>query len=266
MTISDQQLIDDYKSKFYTWAFHSFLNSSWCDHPDLKWFGEHINAAFQNPERKHDGPFIFGLCGNAGTGKDSATQYLRYCPYLNGGVRSIAFADPIRDIGKIFGFTKNQMSDRKLKESVDDFWGFSPRTFMQKVGTEMFRNCLREDIWIKLLEKRINKIRDGVDYDEDDCQHGKHPRTVVPDMIFVTDVRFPNEAEAIKNMGGYIIKIRREGFSKSGENLHPSEKFIEQMEADLILDNEAKDVDEWSWYFTKFLTIFVKHDAFYDLK
>ena len=246
----------EYSDKFRRWAIDSFLNTSWVDDPTIKWFGECIRNAIANPEIEHDGPFIFGLCGNAGTGKDSATQYLRYCPYLNGGVRSIALADPIRDIGKIFGFTKEQMSDRKLKETVDGFWGFSPRTFMQKVGTEMFRNCLREDIWIKLLEKRINNIRDGID-----CGEGE--RTLVPDMIFVTDVRFPNEAEAIKKMGGYIIKIRREGFSKSGENLHPSERFIDQIDADLTLDNKANDVDEWSWYFTKFLTIFIKHDAFY---
>lgn len=127
----------------------------------------------------------------------------------------------------------------------------------------MFRNCLREDIWIKLLEKRINDLRTVNKPENDNIDRPVDP---IPSMIFITDVRFPNEAEAIKNMGGYIIKIRREGFSKSGENLHPSEKFIEQMEADLILDNKAKDVDEWSWYFAKFLTIFVKHDAFYDLK
>ena len=257
----------EYINKFKEWAIDSFLNTSWVDDPTIKWFGECVRNAIANPEIEHDGPFIFGLCGNAGTGKDSATQYLRYCPYLNGGVKSIALADPIRDIGKIFGFTENQMSDRKLKETVDDFWGFSPRTFMQKVGTEMFRNCLREDIWIKLLEKRINKIRNGVDYNEDCINSAlvRPPRTVVPDMIFVTDVRFPNEAEAIKNMCGYIIKIRRDGFSKSGENLHPSEKFIDQMEADYVIENKAKDVDEWSWYFTKLLTIFIKHDAFYNL-
>ena len=167
-------------------------------------------------------------------------------------MKKMAFADPIRDIGEIFGFTRVQMTDRKLKETEDPFWGFSPRTFMQKVGTEMFRNCLRDDIWIKLLERRIKDLDNKLGVD--------------PSMIFITDVRFPNEAEAIKKMGGYIIKIKREGFSKAGENLHPSEKFIDQMEADCVIENKAKDADEWSWYFAKFLTIFIKHDAFYEMR
>ena len=256
----DEQLIDEYKSKFKNWAFDAFLNSSWVDNPDLKWFGTRINEAFHNPEKKNEGPFIFGLCGNAGTGKDSATEYLRYCPYLDGGAQKLALADPIREIAKVFGFTQEQMSDRTLKETEDPFWGFSPRTFMQKVGTEMFRNNLREDIWIKLLEKRINDIKSGVD-----TRVNPPVKTVIPQMIFVTDVRFPNEAEAIKKMGGYIIKLHREGFSKTGENLHPSEKFVEQIQADYTIENKAKDADEWSWYFAKFLTIFIKHDAFYDI-
>ena len=240
----------DYKSKFRNWAIDAFLNTSWVDNPDLKWFGTCIDNALKTPEKPRNGPsFIFGLCGNAGTGKDSALEYLKYNPYSS-PILKMAFADPIRDIGEIFGFTREQMTDRKLKETEDPFWGFSPRTFMQKVGTEMFRNCLRDDIWIKLLERRIKDLDNKLGAD--------------PSMIFVTDVRFPNEAEAIKKMGGYIIKIKREGFSKSGENLHPSEKFIDQMEADYVIENKAKDADEWSWYFAKFLTIFIKHDAFYN--
>ena len=239
-----------YGSRFKSWAVDAFLNTSSVDNPTLRWFGTCINNALKAPEKPHNGPsFIFGLCGNAGTGKDSALNYLKSNPYSS-PILKMAFADPIREIGKIFGFTTHQMSDRKLKETVDEFWGFSPRTFMQKVGTEMFRNCLRDDIWIKLLERRIKDLDNKLGVD--------------PSMIFITDVRFPNEAEAIKKMGGYIIKIKREGFSKSGEDLHPSEKFINQMEADCVIENKAKDADEWSWYFAKFLTIFIKHDAFYE--
>lgn len=257
--MTDQELIEAYRSKFKTWAFDAFLHTSWVNNPDLKWFGTRINSAFKNPE-KPGAPFIFGLCGNAGTGKDSATEYLKFCPYIEGGVYKVALADPIREIAKIFGFTTEQMSDRTLKETEDPFWGFSPRTFMQKVGTEMFRNCLREDIWIKLLERRITDIKNCVD-----TRSVPPQKTVKPTMIFVTDIRFPNEAEAIRKMGGYVIKIQREGFSKSGENLHPSEKFIAEMKADYVIENKAKDADEWSWLFARWLTIFIKHDAFYDL-
>ena len=245
------QTTQDYQAKFRNWALDAFLNTSWVDNPTLKWFGTCIDNALKSPEKPRNGPsFIFGLCGNAGTGKDSALEYLKSNPYSS-PILKMAFADPIRDIGEIFGFTRVQMTDRKLKETEDPFWGFSPRTFMQKVGTEMFRNCLRDDIWIKLLERRIKDLDNKLGAD--------------PSMIFITDVRFPNEAEAIKKMGGYIIKIKRDGFSKSGENLHPSEKFIEEMQTDCTIENKANSADEWSWYFAKFLTIFIKHDAFYEL-
>jgi len=238
-----------YKSSFRSWAIDAFLNTSHVDNPSLTWFGKCIADALKNPEKKSKLPFfVFGLCGNAGTGKDSAIEYLSSCPYISPVIR-MAFADPIREIGEIFGFTRVQMTDRKLKETEDPFWGFSPRTFMQKVGTEMFRNYLREDIWIKLLERRIKDLDNKLGAD--------------PSMIFITDVRFPNEAEAIRKMGGYIIKIKREGFSKSGENLHPSEKFIDQMEADYVIENKYPNANIWTWSFTKWLMIYLKHDTFY---
>ena len=252
---------DKYQAEFRSWAFNAFLNTSWVDNPTLEWFGKCIADALKKPDKgkTFQQPYIFGLCGNAGTGKDSAIEYIKYCPYIK-PVYKLALADPIREIGKIFGFSSKQMADRGLKETVDPYWGFSPRTFMQKVGTEMFRNCLREDIWIKLLEKRINDLKNGRDFSKEPVQ------TIAPlSMIFITDVRFPNEAEAIKKLGGYIIKIRREGFSKSDENLHPSEKFIESMPADYVIENKYPDAQTWSWEFAHWLAIFLKTDAFFEI-
>ena len=241
---------------FYSWALDKFLNTSAVDHPSIKWFNKCIYSAMSKPE--HDrkaNPLIVGICGNAGTGKDTAVRYM-LDPKTMTDIGKIsyrmAFADPIREIAAIFGFTKEQMSDRKLKETEDPFWGFSPRTFMQKVGTEMFRDNLREDVWIQLLVRRINeKIAEN---EKQDFHKG---------IYFITDVRFPNEAQAIKNIGGYVVKIHRDGYSKSGENLHPSEKFVEQIEADLIIENKASNADEWSFDFTRQLFQFLKHDAFY---
>jgi hypothetical protein len=243
----------NYQGQFRSWAIDAFLNTSSVDLPDITWFGKCINKALTNPEKKSKLPFfVFGLCGNAGTGKDSAIEYLSSCPYINPVIR-MAFADPIREIGKLFGFSMNQMTDRTLKETVDPFWGFSPRTFMQKVGTEMFRNCLREDIWIQLLTKRLTDL----------SERAKRGEIATPSMVFITDVRFPNEAQAIRDMGGYIVKIVREGFSKSGENLHPSEKFINEMKADVTIENKYPNANIWTWSFTKWLMIWLKHDAFY---
>lgn len=245
------------KDGFYSWAINAFQSIGKNERPDTKWFNGCIYSAIAKSDKdKKSNPLIIGLCGNAGTGKDTAVQYMLdegTVDSLGKPTYKMAFADPIREIAAIFGFTKEQMSDRTLKETDDPFWGFSPRTFMQKVGTEMFRNNLREDIWIQLL---IRRIQEKIAWNE---KNGFHKG-----IYFITDVRFPNEAQAIKDLGGYIVKIHRDGYSKTGENLHPSEKFVEQIAADLVVDNKSANADEWSFDFTRQLFQFLKYDTFYS--
>ncbi len=236
---------DDYKRQVYDWGTKTFLNTSSVDHPTLEWFVKKSLDALNEGKNDSGLPIIIGLCGNAGAGKDSAVEFA--CQHLN--CIKMSFADPIRSIGEIFGFTKEQMSDRTLKETKDAFWGFSPRTFMQKVGTEMFRDCLDQDIWVKLCKKRI------IGYTE--CQEP------VPNVIFITDVRFPNEVEMIRSIGGKIFKIHRTGYDKTGVDLHPSERYVQFIDADEDIDNEADNALEWSLLFTKQLCREFKHNAYY---
>lgn len=248
---------ENYVASFKKWAINSFLNTSWVDDPTLDWFVDRTCRALDKV--RNDQPLIIGLCGNMGCGKDSATDLLINHPAFR--CEHIAFADPIRQIGKIFGFSMKQMTDRTLKETNDDFWHFSPRYFMQKVGTEMFRNQLRDDVWIELLKRRLIDLKKPYEVEIG------FPKSVMGTrrIIFITDVRFPNEAKAIRDIGGTIVKISREGFNKKGDDLHPSERFISQIPADYTIENKAASADEWAWYFTKFLTIFFKKDAYYEL-
>ena len=149
-----------YKSAFRSWGIDAFLNTSWVDNPSIKWFVTRIREALDSV--RNGKPLVVGVCGNMGTGKNAAVEFFtKLVPSLTSSVfnrdgvftetdtiRSVelAFADPIREIGKLFGFTMKQMTDRTLKETVDPRWGVSPRTFMQKVGTEMFRDNLCQDV------------------------------------------------------------------------------------------------------------------------
>ena len=236
-----------HNDKFRSWAIDVFLNTSWVDNPDIPWFNDCLYKAItEKYKANQDTPVIIGLCGNAGCGKDTVASYFT-SNYLR--CTSLAFADPIREIAQIFGFTKEQMSDRTLKETKDIFWGFSPRTFMQKVGTEMFREQLRDDIWIKLAERRIfNRI------DKDEVR-----------MVFITDVRFPNEVEAIRSWGGKIVKVHREGFDRVGKDLHPSERFISEIKADLDIFNKASSREEFQWAAAKSIGVWLKPNCFYNL-
>jgi len=243
-----------YVNDFNKWASDVFLNTSYADRTDYEWFVKKTNAALD--KYRNGTPIIVGLCGNMGTGKDSAIDFC-----MHHGIRCarIAFADPIREIGKIFGFTMKQMTDRTLKEQNDDFWHFSPRYFMQKVGTEMFREQLRDDVWINLLCRRVIDLRKPFE-----VQVG-FPKSEIGTyrVVFVTDVRFPNEAQAIRDLGGIIVKIKRDGFNKTGADLHPSERFISQIRADLDIENTASNAEEWSWKFTRALAMHFVKEAYY---
>lgn len=63
-----------------------------------------------------------------------------------------------------------------------------PRTLLQWWGTE-YRRAQDPDYWVKRLEERIRRDAPGV--------------------ALITDVRFPNEVEAIHRMGGYAVKVTR---------------------------------------------------------
>jgi hypothetical protein len=95
-------------------------------------------------------------------------------------------------IGKhVFGLTDEQLNDPILKETIDPYWDMTPRKIMQVAGTEAMRNTFHKDIWIKTLEKRI-----------------KAPTWENANWA-IDDVRYPNEADAIKSWGGIVVLILR---------------------------------------------------------
>ena len=176
---------------------------------------------------------IIGLLGRKRSGKDSSGEYLisKY------NFTRYAFADPIKDILKIlFDFSEEQLNNDK--EKIDDRWNVSPREVLQQFGTEMCRNNLEkylpkikekmnnETIWIKLFRIFFEKNKDK-------------------DLI-ITDVRFLDEINAIKSLGGKIVKIERNNLEYDG---HSSEKDIDNYDDNLIdykIDNNYTFDDLYS--------------------
>lgn len=141
---------------------------------------------------------IVAFCGKKRSGKDTAGDAVASFGYM-----PIAFADPIKKICQtVFEFSDGQVYGPK-KSEVDEFWGFSPRWVMQTIGTEMFRNHIGEDVWVKSLLARINS--------------SNH------DKFAVTDVRFPNEVDHLQRVGAEIVYIRR---PKIEPELNPVKKWI----------------------------------------
>lgn len=202
-------------------------------------------------------PLILGLTGHAKSGKDTGAYDLIEFLRSDGiNAKKIAFADPIRKIGTIFGFTSQQMSDQNLKETFcnPNFPLVTPRKFMQLVGSEMFRNNLDKDCWVKVtsttLNREIEEAKGFLDrfanlYPDD----GKiYPNSV----ILISDVRFPNEVEMIRLLGGKIVKISRPSLTTGGAGWmkHESEKYIDQIDADISLVNDDPSASAWGKHFT----------------
>lgn len=172
------------------------------------------------PDKEHSGPpkFLIGLVGLRRSGKDTAAAALesKDCGYTN-----FKFAGALKCMLHAYliyrGATEDlaaQMIDGDLKETTTTlFAGWTPRYAMQTLGTEWARNLLSNSFWVDTL---IGAIQG-------------HERVVV------SDVRFPNEADAIRKAGGKIIKIRRPGASVDG---HASEALIESINADAIIMND----------------------------
>jgi len=164
------------------------------------------------------------LTGNIGVGKSTVADIIKKYGYTE-----LTFAGPVKDIGLILGFDYNDVygtQDDKLK--INEYWGVSGREFMQKFATNIMCDELSnhikmimdgKTIWVKLCEKKIKDLL---------TQNKK---------ILVSDGRFIDEINMIKELDGKIIKIIRNNNNYNNYNNHVSESYISQINADIIIDN-----------------------------
>lgn len=157
---------------------------------------------------------IIGLSGKAGAGKDTVGA----CLVQQHGFKQDAFARRLKDAANaIFGLSYDQLYG-DLKEVVDPHWGAAPREILQKLGTECLRNGYDENVWVWALRRGLKE--------------GGH--------YVITDVRFPNEADAIRTWGGVIWRVERPGAcAHNGVAEHPSEIALDDYAFDYKLANNA---------------------------
>jgi len=139
---------------------------------------------------------IIGICGFIGSGKDTIADYL----VNNHGFRRESFANSLKDaVASVFGWDRVLLEGRtkearEWREQPDRWWSerlgkeITPRWVLQYWGTEVCRRGFHDDIWIASLEHRLLKSNDDV---------------------VISDCRFPNEINAIKNAGGQVIRVTR---------------------------------------------------------
>ena len=103
------------------------------------------------------------------------------------------------------------------------------RDFLQKLGTDGLRDNLHENVWVNAL---MSDYEGMYDMDTD--------RTTYPKWI-ITDTRFPNEAQAIQQANGIIIRVERPGVKPI--NNHPSEVSLDDWNFDHTIMNDGSVED-----------------------
>lgn len=164
---------------------------------------------------------IIGLHGRKGAGKDTVGQMIRD-QVGEGRCALISFADPIRRfVASLIGIHPESLTHQAVKEGKISWLNdVTPRHMMQTLGTEWGRNMIDPDLWIKMAAMQLRLY---VAYDR-------------PFVVF-TDVRFPNEAEMIRNSFGTIIHIERP--EKTLQDKHVSEIPLPRATEDLVIDNSG---------------------------
>lgn len=166
---------------------------------------------------------LIGITGKAGAGKSTAAEYIckKYYPSDDFVDNQLvwSFADNLKEAIRIIFQLDYDAFDRDKKEHKIPAWEKTPRELAQIVGTDLFRNMFRSDIWIRSLEQTM-------------LRYGETSGVVC-------DVRFDDEAEWVISKGGYIIEVIRPGLEFVGIEGHKSEAGISDEIKRFVVQNDS---------------------------
>lgn len=199
-------------------------------------------------------PFLLGLTGKSGSGKDTiadmltnnraimfgATIKLLHKEKITwnkkqgfkpiavnkfGPAYHLALADPLKLIsGEVYGLTFDEIFGTKKNEK--NWTGKTNREVMQGVG-HTFR-LIHEDTWVKLTERNLKTLA------------SKFPRVKA---FIITDIRYDNEARMVDRLGGQIWEVKRPNvqLDQAAEpwRNHPSEGGISKDFVNRQITNDA---------------------------
>lgn len=179
---------------------------------------------------------VIGICGLIGSGKGTVGDILSEV-----GFNKISFADKLKDgVAEIFGWDRQLLEgdtneSRQWREERDEFWSaetdehITPRLVLQLFGTDCMRNGFYDGVWVSLVKQKLLS----------------QPETnwVIP------DVRFENEIDMIRSIGGQVWEVRRNGdpewmirYETTGiepVDVHPSEWRWIKPKKDLVIQNDS---------------------------
>ena len=185
---------------------------------------------------------VVGITGSKGHGKDTFANLVLSSAAGGSKFKIYHFADSLKLMAaQIFDMDLKLFNDQLEKEkffeapiNMDLYLGsmnkisgleilpkgllaLNPRQLLQYMGTDYIRS-VSNNYWVDKTSKEISR--------------GK--RSIIP------DVRFPNEVKAIRDLGGFIIKIERIDLPKS-KDLHSSETSILDSDIDMVIGVRTGD-------------------------
>lgn len=203
---------------------------------------------------------------NKDTSAGEEWTFNNFCNTSNWEVHK--FADKLKDIVCfLIGCTRDQLEDIDFKnKELGEEWTITnqthfvecsncgyiidtlgigtltPRKLLQLLGTECGRQIIHPNIWINALftnykfsytNNPFYKDKDIYSVSEDDKLRNPmdYPKWII------TDVRFPNEAEAIRSRGGILIRVNRDTENDSD---HESEIALDKYPSwNYVIDNNG---------------------------
>lgn len=217
---------------------------------------------------------IIGIAGKMGSGKNLVCKIIQYLLCKNVGDVTIkdiascedhnwwleeqsgfeqkAFAGKLKQIASLLtGVPVEKFEDQEFKQKHMGLqWKMTYREFLQKLGTEAMRDGLHPNVWVNALFADYKDVYAG-SWGQGHYMYEK------PNWI-ITDMRFPNELEAVEEREGITIRVVR-GCSECGgigyhklscskqyEKQHPSETALDDAKFDyeIINDGSMEDLIE----------------------
>ena len=187
---------------------------------------------------------IIGFAGRIGSGKDTCAHRLldRY------GFSRVSFAEALKvEVATKFNRTlrahllmvnsniraadaAGKMTEVAWEAQIHKILWLErdgvTRAILQEMGTDV-RRADDPEYWIKQWDKAVDKAGEGA-------------------QIVVTDVRFPNELDALRRRGGKLVRVERPSLPPLGKTPHPSENSLDYFKDwDAVLMNVGSVADLW---------------------
>ncbi|MGW8630572.1 deoxynucleotide monophosphate kinase family protein [Streptomyces sp. NPDC055793] len=173
---------------------------------------------------------IIGLAGYARSGKNEAAEAL-----VQYGWRQAAYADKLREfLLAVDPVIPGPYGTGNLRLSIlirDVGWEYAKdhypevRALLQRTGTQAGRKLFGSNVWVDALFRDLAEA---------------------PALV-ITDCRFPNEAQAVADRGGVMIRVERPGVGPAKDKVgrvHESETALDGWRYDhtLINDGSVRDL------------------------